>query len=196
MPEFKLHYFDLRARGEPIRLIFAYKGVPFEDVRYNFEEWPSKKESFPFGQLPVLDVDGKRLAQSKAIYRYLGRKFGLNGQDEWETAKLDETGELLNDFMDAIKEFLGDQLRKEKFIPALEKFGPWFKRQLDASGSGFFGKKVTFLDFGFASIFEGLAHFEPEAIREKVPFLEEHSKKVLALPELKEYLSKRKEQHV
>lgn len=30
----------------------------------------------PFGQLPFLEVDGKKLAQSAAIARFLAREFG------------------------------------------------------------------------------------------------------------------------
>jgi glutathione S-transferase len=43
MPQYKLYYFPLRARAEAIRLVFHYKGIPFEDVRIPRDEWESKK---------------------------------------------------------------------------------------------------------------------------------------------------------
>ena len=33
MPEYKLTYFDIKGLAEPIRLLFAYARVPYEDVR-------------------------------------------------------------------------------------------------------------------------------------------------------------------
>lgn len=45
MPHYKLHYFNLRARGEIIRLIFAAAGVEYEDYRITFKDWPSVKAS-------------------------------------------------------------------------------------------------------------------------------------------------------
>ncbi len=45
MPTYKLHYFNLRARAELVRLIFAYANVDYEDIRIPFEEWPALKSS-------------------------------------------------------------------------------------------------------------------------------------------------------
>ena len=39
MPQYKLYYFDFGGRGEFIRVMFHYAGVPFEDVRFSFPEW-------------------------------------------------------------------------------------------------------------------------------------------------------------
>ena len=45
MPEYKLTYFNLRGRAELSRLIFAYAGQKFQDVRLEPEQWPEFKES-------------------------------------------------------------------------------------------------------------------------------------------------------
>lgn len=45
MPEYKLYYFPLRARGESARLILAYHGAKFEDIRVAPENWPALKPS-------------------------------------------------------------------------------------------------------------------------------------------------------
>jgi hypothetical protein len=43
--KYRLTYFDVRGLGEPIRMIFQYEGVPFNDVRLSMEEWAEFKES-------------------------------------------------------------------------------------------------------------------------------------------------------
>ena len=46
---YKLTYFNLRARAEPTRLVFAYAGVDYEDIRVIYEnlaeEWLPMKNS-------------------------------------------------------------------------------------------------------------------------------------------------------
>ena len=34
-------------------------GVAFEDVRITHEQFPEYKKKAPFGQLPLLEIDGK-----------------------------------------------------------------------------------------------------------------------------------------
>lgn len=48
MVSYKLHYFNLDARAELIRLLLAYGGIEYEDVRYSFDEWPKIKETGEF----------------------------------------------------------------------------------------------------------------------------------------------------
>ena len=55
----------------------------------------------PYGQLPVLTVDGEKLAQSGAIVRYLAKRFDLLGANDWEAAKADE---LFGFFYDTMRE--------------------------------------------------------------------------------------------
>lgn len=47
--------------------------------------------------MPVLEEDGKQLCQSLTIFRYLGRKFGLAGADDFQTAKC-------NEYIDAVSD--------------------------------------------------------------------------------------------
>ena len=45
--------------------------------------------AFRFGKLPVLEYDGKTIAQSRAIARFLGKKYGLAGKTDIEEAEAD-----------------------------------------------------------------------------------------------------------
>jgi len=203
MPSYKFYYFPVRARGEAIRLILHYKSIPFEDVRVSKEEWPSKKSSFAFGQMPVLEVDGKQqIAHSWSILRYLANKYGLAGKDECEAVILDQTLELWRDYVDASSPYIAilagfaqgdkDKVRQEKLLPSLERFAPHFERLLKESGSGYFGRSgVSYVDFYIAEGLYSLYGFEKELMESKYPFLVEHFKRVHALPELQKYLSSR-----
>ena len=80
----KLYYFKFFARAEPIRFALSALGVDFEDValkKYTDgeegdKEWEEIKHKFEFGEVPVLEIDGKSLSQSKAILRYVFQRAG------------------------------------------------------------------------------------------------------------------------
>src|SRR4026207_2234847 len=89
MPKLKLTYFDFHGgRGEPARLALSIGGIQFVDERVPPSEWEQRKPNTPFGALPVLEVDGRTLAQSNAINRYVGKLTDLYPTDAWQAALL------------------------------------------------------------------------------------------------------------
>lgn len=85
-----LYYFNVRARAELIRLIFAAAGRPWNDIRFDLDQWPTYKKKMLIGQCPVLEFpDGTQLSQSMSIARYVARETGLAGKDNLESAKID-----------------------------------------------------------------------------------------------------------
>ncbi|XP_050495570.1 hematopoietic prostaglandin D synthase-like isoform X2 [Bombus huntii] len=111
-PTYKLIYFNARGRAEHIRYIFAYTGIEYTDERIPEELWPEYKDckreesiftfivqlsAMPYKKLPVLEIDGKPVAQSNAVARYLARKYDLMGKDEWDAMICDVLVDTLED---------------------------------------------------------------------------------------------------
>ena len=44
MAKYRLHYFELRGRGECSRMLFTLNGQDFDDVRHKFENWVEEKK--------------------------------------------------------------------------------------------------------------------------------------------------------
>ncbi|CAJ0564186.1 unnamed protein product, partial [Mesorhabditis spiculigera] len=202
MSTYKLTYFPLRARAEVARQLFALAGQKFEDVRVPFEDWPKVKPETPYGQLPVLEVDGKTLAQSVTIARFLARRFGYYGADEFEAAQIDEFADAMNDYFMEQKNFFPvligkqvgdkDRLSQELFEPARDKFFPIvIERFLQKSKSGFLvGEKLSYIDLVLAEHVDRYGHFLPHAW-DHYPQLKQHRDKIQAIPAIKKWLETR-----
>lgn len=97
-PKLQLIYFPVRARAEVIRMILAHGGLSCtqETVQSYFgANWTDVKfrPDVPFGQLPLLVIDGRILAQSGAIVRYTAGLAGLIPSDPMLAAHCDSVFE-------------------------------------------------------------------------------------------------------
>jgi len=75
-------------------------GIAFEERAVETkEQWEQIKPLLEFGQLPMLEIDGLRLFQTRAIMLYIARKSGLYGGNESESAEIDMVLESVVDLM-------------------------------------------------------------------------------------------------
>ena len=96
-----LHYFDLFARAESLRILFIHSKTPYNDHRIGFQEWREqlKPTHFTeFDQLPRLDIDGLELVQSRSMLKYAGTKLGYAPSDPVLAYKVDSLIDLKEDF--------------------------------------------------------------------------------------------------
>ena len=168
----KLCYFNGRGLAETSRMILAVAGAEYEDFRYPLEviDWATfnmVREEFDkdkaegkleksMGKVPFLVVkdsdDGVEttLCQSKAIERYLGRRFGFMGSNDLEAAQIDSLCECIRDFKDAYQPVRKMENKEE----AMQK---WFGETLVGKLSDFekligdsgyaIGSSLTLADF-------------------------------------------------
>mmetsp|Transcript_16881 Transcript_16881/g.23139 ORF Transcript_16881/g.23139 Transcript_16881/m.23139 type:complete len:253 (-) Transcript_16881:44-802(-) len=111
----QLKYFDIRGAAETCRVILALSGEPYEDTRYQIDPKAFKSQSFEdakssgelvanLNRAPVLVTStGQVLGQSRAIERYLCKKFGFMGQSAEEEAMIDCIAEHCRDVKDAAR---------------------------------------------------------------------------------------------
>lgn len=66
-------------------------------------DWDARKKTMPYGQVPVLEVDGLQIAQSGAIVRFLAKRLNLNGANDVEAALIDAQFEARGDMYKAFQ---------------------------------------------------------------------------------------------
>lgn len=59
--------------------------------------------AMPMGQMPVLEVNGKRVHQSISMAEFLGKTVGLGGNDPWEDLQIESVVNTINDFRLSMK---------------------------------------------------------------------------------------------
>jgi len=162
MPNLVFYYFDFPFwRAEVCRLALHLGGVEFEDKRVDFKTFKGLGKA-PFGQAPILEVDGKVISQTGAIARYCGKQGGLYPRDDdFAAAKIDELIDTATD----ITCLIGPTMRmaEEEKLEARKKLAedkiPMYLAALEAimianGSTGFFvGDKMTIADIALWRLF-------------------------------------------
>ncbi|XP_057338639.1 glutathione S-transferase-like [Microplitis mediator] len=197
-PSYKLIYFNSRGRAEHIRYIFAHAGVDYIDERVPKERWPEVKRSMPYGMLPVLEIDGKPIAQSNAVGRFLARKYGLAGQNEWESMLCDVLVDTLGDLKLVIFQYRTEEdfiKKEEKKVKLLKETIPFylnkFEQTIVENGGFAVGSTTTWADFVLAVALENFEQIFGVAALDNYPGLRGLKQRVHEIPEIVEWLAKR-----
>ncbi|XP_028324668.1 glutathione S-transferase alpha-1-like isoform X1 [Gouania willdenowi] len=130
-----LYYFNARGKMETIRWLLTVAEVDFDEVFLTSRDQYLKlleNGDLLFQQVPVVEIDGIKLAQSRAILNYIAEKYNLYGKDLKDRAMIDMYSEGLMDLTQMIRllSWLSDpkdQLEeiekkaKERYLPVFEK---------------------------------------------------------------------------
>ncbi|XP_072014442.1 hematopoietic prostaglandin D synthase-like [Amphiura filiformis] len=201
MPQYKLSYFPVRGRAELTRLLFAQAGVEYEDHRIPPSTWPTLKPTMPTETLPVLEVDGKKVAQSQAIARYVAREFNLAGDNNLEMAQCEQVMETFIDMGNDIRPIWQEKDEAKKAELKKSVFEEKIKTKLkfvgkflaDNGGEFFVGKKITMADIALIATFELLSSWVCDEPFKDFPTLAAHKDKVSKEPKIAAWIAKRPE---
>ncbi|XP_047026340.1 glutathione S-transferase S1-like [Helicoverpa zea] len=193
----KLHYFNLNGLAEPIRYILHYTKQEFEDVRHGFDMKKEVKDKLPYGQLPIYEEGERILTQSLAIAKYVARNTDLIPVDPWVVAVVEGAAYTIYDFWLKIVPYIKEQdpekkkeLKKHLLEETIDFFFTRFEKHLQENG-GYFGGKLTWVEFILCGIVEASNLFLDTELEKKYPAVEAVVEKIRNLPGVKEYIEKR-----
>ncbi|KAK5882334.1 hypothetical protein CesoFtcFv8_020931 [Champsocephalus esox] len=130
-----LHYFNGRGKMESIRWLLTVAEVDFDEVFLTTREQYLKLLSdgdLMFQQVPMVEMDGMKLVQTKAILNYIAEKHNLHGKDLKDKLLVNTHSEGLMDLMEMIMmlPFAADvktkldniqNKAKDRYLPVFEK---------------------------------------------------------------------------
>ena len=206
-----LYYFSIPFwRAEVTRLALYMNDIEFVDHRISDTERDQFKKNgqlpngmiAPFRQLPVLEVDGKIVAQTGAIARFCGKLAGMYPSDnDFNAAKVDQIIEAAQD-INYIVSISGREKNLEKKILAREKLTKvhlpkWFqfleKLLIENNESDWFvGNSMTIADLAIWRLLgwltSGLLDGVPKSVLDPYENLIELKSKISQHPKIKEWM--------
>ncbi|XP_015270070.1 PREDICTED: glutathione S-transferase 3-like [Gekko japonicus] len=193
----KLYYFDGRGKMEPIRWLLAAAGVEFDEefleTREQYEKLLQDGDLL-FQQVPMVEIDGMKMVQSRAILRYIAAKYNLYGKDLKEQALIDMYVEGTTDLMGLILmyPFLSSEDKKKQLATFVEKatkrYFPVYEKVLKDHGQDFLvGNQFSWADI---HLLEAILMVEEKACDtlSEFPHLQAFKAKISNIPTIKKFL--------
>ena len=193
-------------RAEVSRLALFIGDIPFVNVHPSREEFAEMKESgvLTFGQVPVLKVDGKVIAQTGAIARFCGKLSGLYPtEDHFVAAKVDEVIDAATDISNLMSPTMREKdpetklaLRKSLAEGKLPQWLGYLERCLEVNSSSefFVTDRLTIADLAIWRLLGwlsgGILDGIPKDIMEPFPLLKKHFDTVGSIPKVQQWMSK------
>uniref|UniRef100_A0A8C2YQW5 Glutathione S-transferase n=1 Tax=Chinchilla lanigera TaxID=34839 RepID=A0A8C2YQW5_CHILA len=151
-----LHDFNGRSRMESIRWLLAAAGVEFEE---KFITCPEDLERLKndgllmFQQIPLVEMDGMKLVQSRAILNYIATKYNLYGKDMKERLLIDMYTEGILDLYEIVSRLPRtppDQIDSKTALirdRTKNRYFPVFEKVLKSHGQDYLvGNKLSRVD--------------------------------------------------
>ncbi|XP_043112260.1 glutathione S-transferase, alpha tandem duplicate 1 [Puntigrus tetrazona] len=190
-----LYYFNGRGKMESVRWLLAAAGVQFEEVFLTKREDYEKLVNdgvLMFQQVPLVEIDGMQLVQTKAILNYVAGKYNLYGKDLKERAMIDMYSEGVSDVMDMIIfSLVTPPEEKKKQLSNIEQKAkdrllPVFEKRL-ASSQFLVGNRLSRADVHLLEVTLMLQEMFP-AVLSGFPKVQAFQEKMKALPTISKFL--------
>ncbi|XP_008115855.1 glutathione S-transferase A1 [Anolis carolinensis] len=195
----KLHYFYGRGRMETVRWLLSAVGVEFEEqfIQSKADLEKLKKDGLLlFQQVPMVEIDGMKLVQSRAILNYIAAKYNLYGKDIKQRALIDVYSEGAWDLGEMIMQlpwkYIDPEEREKETIVILEKatgrYFPVFEKVLKDHGQDFLvGNQLSRADIQLLETILATEELK-EGVLSKFPLLKAFKTKISNISNIKKFL--------
>ncbi|XP_072498553.1 glutathione S-transferase-like [Notamacropus eugenii] len=193
----RLYYFDGRGRMESVRWLLAASGVEYEEVLFETAEELQnliKGGQLLYEQVPMVEIDGMKMVQTRAILRYIAAKYNLYGKDRKEQLLIDMYVEGMRDLYDMIM-FLPLALPEEQeknmsFITekATQRFFPVYEKALKGHGENYLvGNQLSWADVHLLELILMVEECK-SGVLSAFPKLQEFKARISKLPRIHKFL--------
>ncbi|CAO2607738.1 Glutathione S-transferase alpha-3 [Lemmus lemmus] len=191
------HYDEARGRMESVRWLLAAAGVEYEEKFIHTSEDLEKLRSdgsLMFQQVPMVEIDGMKLVQTRAILNYIASKYNLYGKDMKERAVIDMYTEGIMDLDEMVlfqpylpKEEKEGNLAKIK-DKARNRYFPAYEKVLKSHGQDYLvGNKLSSADVYLVKLLYHVEELDPSVLTD-FPLLKALRTRVSNLPTVKKFL--------